>query len=77
MAEHNDRRNTLRMFFSYLFFVGTLVAAIGWLAEWKHLEQLHSIFHHSALIATIGHGAQIIGALLSLITPDRTPEDEQ
>ena len=70
-SQDRERRSVRRFFFSYLFFAGTLIAAIGWLAEWKHLEQFYPVFHHAAMIAAIGHAAQIVGALFSLVTPDR------
>jgi hypothetical protein len=74
-GQRKERGMVSRFFFSYLFFIGTLIAAIGWLAEWKHLEQAWPIFHHAAVIAAVGHAAQIVGALVSLITPDRTERD--
>jgi hypothetical protein len=73
--QDRERQNVRRFFFSYLFFAGTLVAAIGWLADWKHLEQVFPVFHHAAMIAAIGHAAQIVGALFSLVTPDRSDHE--
>lgn len=72
MESPKERRTAARLFFTCLFFAGTVVAAIGWMADWKHLEQIIPVFHHAALIAAIGHAAQVIGAFFNLITPDRS-----
>jgi hypothetical protein len=76
-TRHKQQRTAARFFFTYLFFIGTIVAAIGWLAEWKQLGAILPIFQHSAIIAAIGHAAQVIGAFFSLITPDRTEEETE
>ncbi|MDP4199517.1 MAG: hypothetical protein Q8902_08100 [Bacteroidota bacterium] len=64
-----------RLIYTLLFFFGTVLAAVGWIAEWKHLDDLFPLLTHTAIIAGAGHLLQVIGAFGSLVTPDRIFED--
>jgi Zn-dependent protease len=53
-----------RLVFNLIFFVGTLLAGIGWLSELREWRiQLGNL-------AVAGHAIQIAGAFGNLLTPD-------
>ncbi len=56
-----------QLVFAFLFLLGSLVAPIGWYAEWKDLDPIN---HYASIIIVIGHALQVIGAFGSLVTPD-------
>ncbi len=68
----NARSSTLIRFrrrqfiFTFLFLLGTLIAAVGWYAEWKGM--LVNLF--ALWLPLSGHALQVIGAFGSLLTPD-------
>jgi hypothetical protein len=67
------------MILSFIFFIGTAIAAIGWFAEWKHLKGLYPIFEYAGWMALAGHALQVIAAFGKLLTPDfeaEEPEDD-
>ena len=53
-----------------------MIAAIGWLGESWHLEEMDEIFRYSSYIAIAGHALQLIALFGSMLTPDRIEEDE-
>ncbi len=60
--------------FIVLFVIGTVIAAVGWVAEWVHLAEVIPFFGYSVLITVAGHAAQVIGAFGMLLTPDYIEE---
>jgi len=58
------------MVLSFVFFVGTAVAAIGWFAEWKHLKAVYPLFQYAGWMALAGHVLQVIAVFGKLLTPD-------
>jgi hypothetical protein len=66
-----------RLIFSLVFFIGTIVAAIGWFIEWKGLNHVSNILDHLTILALIGHALQVIGVFGYLITPDEMEEKEE
>ena len=53
-----------RLVFNLIFFIGTLLAGVGWLSELREWRI------HLGNLALIGHVIQIIGAFGNLLTPD-------
>jgi len=58
-----------RLFFSFLFFLGTLLAVYGWGGE-----ELHRLGANSSF-ALVGHLLQVLGAFGNLVTPDAIEEE--
>ena len=53
-----------RLLFMLLFFTGTVLAALGWYAEWRLiLESVNPII-------VVGHVMQVIGLFGYMLTPD-------
>ena len=74
--EHTTRLRLIRrrLLFTATFFVGTIVAAIGWFIEWKGLNHLSHLLGRLTILALIGHALQVIGMFGSLLTPDEVEE---
>ena len=53
-----------------------MIAAIGWLAESWHLEEMYEIFRYSTFIAIAGHALQLIALFGSMLTPDQAQNDD-
>ncbi|MFI5201079.1 MAG: hypothetical protein ACHQNE_01670 [Candidatus Kapaibacterium sp.] len=70
------RQRNRHMLFLLLFLCGTIIAAIGWFAEWEHLADRIVFFHYSVIITVVGHALQVIGAFGSLLTPDYVEGEE-
>ncbi len=68
-----DHYRKFQLVFAFLFLLGSLVAPIGWYAEWKELKPIND---YATIIALVGHALQVIGALGSLLTPDYAEGDE-
>jgi predicted small integral membrane protein len=64
------RERNWQLLFFLLFVIGTIIATVGWFAEWKHLQDVIKVFRYSSVIAVIGHALQVLGTFGSLITPD-------
>lgn len=76
MTRHRSRRQQL---FLYLFLLGTVIAAVGWIAEWKYLGNIAPLLRYPEIIAGAGHLLQVVGAFGSLLMPewvDRTTRTE-
>jgi hypothetical protein len=58
-----------RQLFNAIFFIGTVIAAIGWVGELRgwHLRSSNFSFGNFAIA---GHALQIIGLFGNLMTPD-------
>jgi hypothetical protein len=69
-----DHYRKFQLVFIFLFLLGSLVAPIGWYAEWKDLEPISD---YATIITIIGHSLQVIGAFGSLVTPDHAEGDEE
>ena len=61
-----------QFFYTALFLIGTLIAAIGWYVEWKGIFK----FSFEIWVPIAGHALQVIGAFGSLMTPDYIEEEE-
>ena len=72
----NTRSRSHQRFFVLYFLFGSIVAAIGWLAESWHLEDFYEIFRYSIYIAIAGHALQLIALFGSLLTPDYDEEEK-
>jgi hypothetical protein len=59
-----------RQFFNAIFFLGTLVAAIGWLGDLRDWPALAATIFTFGNIAIAGHVVQVLGAFGNLMTPD-------
>jgi len=59
-----------RLLFSLIFFIGTLLAAFGWTAEFRHWAV------ETKWIVLIGHALQVIGVFGHLITPDGSSDED-
>lgn len=53
-----------KVLFLLLFYTGTLLAGLGWYAEWRLLGVDLSMF------IIVGHTTQILGLLGYMLTPD-------
>lgn len=53
-----------RLLFMLLFFTGTVLAALGWYAEWR------LILLNVNTIIVVGHALQVIGLFGYMLTPD-------
>jgi hypothetical protein len=69
-----DRFCKRQIIFAFLFLLGSLVAPIGWYAEWNQLDPIDD---YSTIIIVIGHALQVIGAFGSLVTPDYVEGEEE
>lgn len=76
MIDHARLRNRQLLFF-LLFLCGTIIAGVGWFAEWKHLADRILFFRYSVIITVVGHAMQVIGAFGSLLTPDYVERQEE
>jgi hypothetical protein len=59
-----------RLVFNLIFFIGTLIAAIGWLSELREWNL------RLGDLAIAGHAIQIAGIFGNLLTPDETGLEE-
>jgi len=71
------RQRNRQLLFFLLFLCGTIIAAIGWFAEWEHLAERIFFFRYSVIITVVGHALQVIGAFGSLLTPDYVEGEEE
>ncbi|HEY3875406.1 MAG TPA: hypothetical protein VGM92_08000 [Candidatus Kapabacteria bacterium] len=75
--DQSTRSTTLRRFrhrqfiFTFLFLIGTLIAAAGWYAEWRNLLSVP----FDRWLALAGHLLQVAGVFGSLLTPDYIEND--
>lgn len=53
-----------RLFFLLLFFTGTVLAALGWYAEWRFILLNVNTF------IIVGHVLQVVGLFGYMLTPD-------
>jgi len=60
-----------RLVFNLIFFIGTLLAGVGWISELREWTV------HLGILALIGHCVQIIGAFGNLLTPDENEKFEE
>ena len=60
-----------RLVFNLIFFVGTLLAGVGWISELRQWPV------RLGILAVIGHSVQIIGAFGNLLTPDAYEDLEE
>jgi hypothetical protein len=67
-----DRYRKIQLVFAFLFLLGSLVAPIGWYAEWKDVKPIND---YATIITIVGHALQVIGAFGSLVTPDYVEEE--
>ena len=74
MTRNRSRRQQL--LFLYLFLLGTVIAAVGWIAEWKYLGNIAPLLSYPEIIAGAGHLLQVVGAFGSLLTPDHDDREE-
>ncbi len=72
-----SRYDKQRFLYALLFFVGSLVAFVGWFVDLKHLERLPFLFKHAAIIAAIGHAVQVVALLGFLLLPDWVEEEAE
>ena len=76
-AERDERRrNVRRQFFHALFYLGTLLAVIGWYIELRGAAEYSSFLEHLTIVALIGHALQVIATFMLLLTPDKEVTDE-
>lgn len=75
-AKSRTHQRNRQFLFFLLFLCGTIIAAIGWFAEWKDLVERVAFFRYSGFITIIGHAMQVIGAFGSLLTPDYVEREE-
>jgi hypothetical protein len=68
-----DHYRKIQLIFAFLFLLGSLVAPIGWYAEWKDVDPISD---YATVITIVGHALQVIGAFGSLLTPDYVEEEE-
>jgi hypothetical protein len=69
-ARNRTHQRNRQLLFFLLFLCGTIIAGIGWFAEWEHLADRIPFFRYSTFIAIVGHAMQVIGAFGSLLMPD-------
>lgn len=55
-----------RTLYGVLFWTGTLLAGLGWYAEWRLMDVDLSLF------VMLGHLLQLVGILGYMLTPDAT-----
>ncbi len=72
----SPHRNWLLLFLLF-FMLGTVIAAIGWFAEWQRLITPINLYRYSILITVVGHALQVIGAFGMLLTPDYVEREEE
>lgn len=60
-----------RQFFNAIFFLGTMLAAFGWMGQLRQWPGAISKFVKFGTIAIAGHVIQVVGAFGNLLTPDR------
>jgi len=65
-----------RLVFNAIFFIGTLLAGIGWIGELRDWPKPVADFLRFGNVAIVGHILQIAGLFGSLLTPDREEVDE-
>lgn len=53
-----------RLVFNLIFFLGTVVAGVGWISELREWRV------DLGILAVIGHSVQVVGAFGNLLTPD-------
>ena len=75
-AKSSIRQHNRHMLFLLVFLCGTIIAAIGWFAEWDRLADVIPFFRYSVIITIVGHALQVIGAFGSLLTPDYVEEGD-
>ena len=63
-----------RLGFNAIFFIGTLIAAFGWMGELRDWPQVVVSFLKFGNLAIAGHVLQIIGAFGIMLTPDAEEE---
>jgi hypothetical protein len=68
MTRNRSRRQQV---FLYLFLLGTVIAAVGWIAEWNYLGNIAPLLSYPEIIAGAGHLLQVVGAFGSLLIPER------
>ncbi|HET6401902.1 MAG TPA: hypothetical protein VFH95_10940 [Candidatus Kapabacteria bacterium] len=76
-VRNRTHQRNRQLFFFLFFLCGTIIAAIGWFAEWKQLADRIPFFRYCDLIAVVGHALQVIGAFGSLLTPDYVEREEE
>ena len=72
----NSQSRSHQRFYLLYFLFGSMIAAIGWLAESWHLEEMYEIFRYSTFIAIAGHALQLIALFGSMLTPDQAQNDD-
>ena len=59
-----------RQIFNAVFFIGTIIAAVGWIGELRDWPIVVVNFFKFGNLAITGHILQIIGAFGILVTPE-------
>jgi hypothetical protein len=62
------RQRNWQLLFFLLFVIGTIIATVGWFAEWKHLQDVIKVFRYAM---------QVLGTFGSLITPDNVEGERE
>jgi hypothetical protein len=59
-----------RQLFNAIFFLGTLLAVIGWMGDLRDWPPLVENFFKFGNLAITGHALQVLGAFGNMLTPD-------
>lgn len=65
-----------RQIYHALFFLGTLLAVVGWYVDIKDIAELNPTIGRLSLLALIGHALQVTAAFFLLLLPDEMEDDE-
>lgn len=70
------RRIAMRRFMlGALFFIGTVLAGIGWFIEWKGWDHLSVKLQHLTILALVGHAIQVVAAFGLMLLPDKEVDE--
>ncbi|MEP7235057.1 MAG: hypothetical protein ABI778_07155 [Ignavibacteriota bacterium] len=67
---------TRRLALNAIFFVGTILAAFGWLGELRDWPELAAVFLRFGSFAIAGHVLQIVGAFGIMVMPDEVRDEK-
>lgn len=76
-AEEDRRRIVRRQFYYALFYLGTLLAVIGWYIDLRGAGAYSTFLEHLTLVAMVGHVLQVIAAFALLVMPDAERDDPE
>jgi hypothetical protein len=60
-----------------VFFLGTILAALGWFIEFKGLDELSARFAKLTILALVGHVLQVVAMFGYLLVPDQVEEEKR